>query len=90
MEVIQYRSDGPEAVVTSAFGRNADWLRNIEAIPGPEVVLGAQRFIACHRFLDEDEAVKAMVGYEHRNWLIRPIIRAVLSLFLGDDSTYYP
>ena len=67
----------------SAFGRNADWLRNIEAIPGPEVVLGAQRFIACHRFLDEDEAVKAMAGYEHRNCLIRPIIRAVLSRFLG-------
>ena len=29
LEVMEYRREGPEAVVMSAFGRNADWLRNI-------------------------------------------------------------
>ena len=80
---MEYRKDGPEAVVMSAFGRNADWLRNIEATPNPEVVIGSQRFIAAHRFLDEQEAVQVIAGYEQRNWVIAPIIRSVLSRLLG-------
>jgi len=83
LEVMEYRREGPEAVVMSAFGRNADWLRNIEAIPNPRVVIGSQSFIAAHRFLDEEEAVQAIAGYEQRNWVIAPIIRSVLSRFLG-------
>ncbi len=68
----------------SGFGRNADWLRNIEAAPGTEeVVVGSRRFSACHRFLDEDEAVKVVAGYERRNWLIAPVVHAVLSRLLG-------
>ena len=83
LEVMEYRREGPEAVVMSAFGRNADWLRNIEATPNPKVVIGSQSFIATHRFLDEEEAVQAIAGYEQRNWVIAPIIRSVLSRFLG-------
>ncbi len=67
----------------NAFGRNADWLRNIEATPGQEVVIGSQHFSAAHSFLGEAEAVQVIAGYEQRNWLIRPIIRAVLSRLLG-------
>jgi hypothetical protein len=37
LEIMEYRKEGPEAVVMSAFGPNADWLRNIEATPSPEV-----------------------------------------------------
>ena len=83
LEVMEYRDEGPEAVVMSAFGPDADWLRNIEVIPGPEVAIGSQSFIAAHRFLDEDEAVRVVAGYEQRNWFIAPIIRAVLSRLLG-------
>jgi deazaflavin-dependent oxidoreductase (nitroreductase family) len=81
LEVIEYRKEGPEAVVMSAFGRNADWLRNIEATPAPEVVIGSRCFAAAHRFLDEEEAVKVITGYEQRNRFIAPIIR--LSCLLG-------
>src|SRR6201997_2705366 len=56
LEVIEYRPEGPEAIVMSAFGPNADWLRNIEATPGPQVVIGSQRFTAAHRILNEEEA----------------------------------
>jgi deazaflavin-dependent oxidoreductase (nitroreductase family) len=83
LEVMEYRKEGPEAVVMSAFGRNADWLRNIEAAPGPEVVIASQHFVAAHRFLDEGEALRVMTGYERRNWFIAPIIRAVLSRLVG-------
>jgi len=83
LEVMEYRAQRPEVVVMSAFGRNANWLRNIEANPDPEVVVGSQRFIAFHRVLDEDEAVRVVRSYEERNWFISPIIRFVLSRFLG-------
>jgi deazaflavin-dependent oxidoreductase (nitroreductase family) len=83
LEVMEYRKKGPEAVVMSAFGRGADWLRNVEAAPDPEVVIGSQRFIAAYRLLDEDEAASVVAGYERRNRLIAPMIRAVLSRLLG-------
>ena len=83
LEVIEYRKEGREAVVMSAFGPNADWFRNIEATPGPELVIGSRRFTAAHRILEEDEAVRVLGGYQRRNRLIAPIIRSVLSRLLG-------
>jgi deazaflavin-dependent oxidoreductase (nitroreductase family) len=83
LEVIEYRKEGPEAVVISAFGPGADWLRNIAATPDPEVIIGSRRFTATHRILDQQEAARALAGYERRNWFIAPIIRAVLSRLLG-------
>lgn len=83
LEVMEYRKEGPEAVVMSAFGPNADWLCNIEAMPSPEVVIGSQRFVAVHRFLGDEEAVRVVTGYEQRNWFMAPIIRLVLSRLLG-------
>lgn len=83
LEVVEYRPETREAVVISAFGRNADWLRNIEAAPHPEVVIGSQRFTAVHRRLEADEAERVLAGYERRNRLAAPIIRGVLSRLLG-------
>jgi deazaflavin-dependent oxidoreductase (nitroreductase family) len=83
LEIVEYRPGGPEAVVISAFGPNANWLRNIAANPNPEVVIGSQHFTAAHRFLDQDEAARVLAGYERRNRFAMPIIRAVLSRLLG-------
>jgi deazaflavin-dependent oxidoreductase (nitroreductase family) len=83
LEVLEYRENGPEAVVMSAFGPEASWLRNIEATPDAEVVIGARRFAAAHRFLDIEEAAEVIARYERRNRLLAPIIRAVLSHLLG-------
>ena len=83
LEVLEYRKDSPEAVVMSAFGRDAGWLRNIEATPDPGVVIGSQSFTAAYRFLDDEEAVQVITGYERRNRFIAPIIRAMLSRLLG-------
>ena len=76
LEILEYRKEGPEAVVMSAFGPTADWLRNIETNPDPEVVIGSQPFFATYRVLDEADAVRVITGYEQRNWLIAPIISA--------------
>lgn len=83
LEVVEYRKDGPEVVVASGFGLNSDWLRNIEANPGEEVEVGTQRFIASHRFLNEEEAMNVIQNYEHRNRFIAPIVRAGFSWLLG-------
>jgi deazaflavin-dependent oxidoreductase (nitroreductase family) len=83
LEVLEYRPEGPEAVVMSAFGRRAQWLRNIEATPGPEVTMGSQHFVAAYRLLDEGEAATALAGYERRNRYAAPIIRRVLSRLVG-------
>ena len=83
LEVMKYRKEGPEVVVMSGFGPNADWLRNIEVTPGPEVAIGSRHFIATHRFLGEEEAIRVVRGYERRNRFIASLVRVVLSRLLG-------
>jgi deazaflavin-dependent oxidoreductase (nitroreductase family) len=58
LEVLEYRKEGPEAVVMSALGPNSDWLRNIGATWGAEVVIGSRRFTVVHRVLDQEEGVR--------------------------------
>ena len=83
LEVVDYRKPGPEVVVVSAFGRDADWFRNIEAKPDEEVTVGAQHFAAKHRILSEQEAISVIRGYEYRNRFMAPIVRAGLSWVVG-------
>ena len=83
LEVVDYRKPGPEVVVVSAFGRHADWFRNIEAKPDEEVTVGAQHFAAKHRILSEQEAISVIRGYEYRNRFMAPIVRAGLSWVVG-------
>jgi deazaflavin-dependent oxidoreductase (nitroreductase family) len=83
LEIVEYRQDGPEAVVVSAFGRGADWLRNIKVTPSPEVVIGSRHFTAAFRVLGADEAVMVLAGYQQRNRLIAPIVRLGFSWLLG-------
>ena len=83
LEVMEYREKGPEAVVMSGFGRSSDWLRNVEATPNEEVVIGTRHFQASHRFLSEEEAVNVVRDYELRNRFMTPLVRWVLSRLLG-------
>ena len=83
LEVMQYRTETPEVIVMSGFGPNADWLRNIQVTPYPEVVIGGRRFTAAHRLLDAQEATDVVRNYEQRNRTLAPIVRLVLSRLLG-------
>lgn len=83
LEVVEYRKQGPEAVVVNGFGRDSDWVRNIEATHREEVTVGGLHFAASHRFLDEEEAARVMRDYEHRNRFIAPILRWGFSWVLG-------
>lgn len=70
-------------VVMCGFGRDSDWVRNIEARPYEEVTIGSRHFVASHRFLGVEEATSVIEGYEDRNRFVAPIIRMVLSRLLG-------
>ncbi len=83
LEVVEYRKDGPEVVVANAFGPASDWVRNIEANPGAEITIGSRHFVAAHRSLGEDEAIRVIQGYEHRNRFMGPIVRRGFSWLLG-------
>jgi len=83
LEVVEYRKEGPEVVVVNGFGRDSDWVRNIEAGPGEEVNVGRRQFVASHRFLGEAEAMQVIEGYERRNRWMAPIVRRGFSWLLG-------
>jgi deazaflavin-dependent oxidoreductase (nitroreductase family) len=74
---------GSEMIVLSAFGRNANWLRNIQANSNLEITTGPRTFGATYRMLTEAEAIAVMAEYERRNRLAMPLIRTVLTRLLG-------
>jgi len=82
LEVVQYRKQGPEAVVMSGFS-DSNWLRNINANHDEAVTIGSQHFPATHRTLSPEEAVQVIAGYEHRNRWIVPIVRRGFSWLSG-------
>jgi deazaflavin-dependent oxidoreductase (nitroreductase family) len=70
--------DTGEVVIVSAWGADADWLRNLRAGPAREVRIGHDRFEPEHRFLDEDEGVAVGIAFRHRHrkrvWLLSTIL----------------
>ena len=83
LEVMVWHPESREAIVMSGFGRNADWLRNIQAHPGPTVQIGSSHFIADHRILGTEEAIAIVANYERRHHLAAALIRLVLRRLLG-------
>jgi deazaflavin-dependent oxidoreductase (nitroreductase family) len=83
LEIVEYRQPGPEAVVISGFGRDANWLRNIALRPNPEIVIGTRRIRAVYGTLGVEEAMRVLAGYERRHRLAAPLIRRVLSRLVG-------
>lgn len=83
VEVLHADPATGEVVVMAGFGRTTDWLRNIQAHPAVEIIVGRDRFTPVHRILDETEAAAVLAGYEQRNRLITPILRRVLSRLVG-------
>lgn len=74
---------GSEMIVMSAFGANANWLRNMEMNPDIQITTGRLSLPATYRILTQAEAIAVMAEHEHRNRLATPIIRAVLTRLLG-------
>ena len=83
LEVMRCCKQPYQLIVMSGFGRNADWLLNIQANRDIEVLVGTERFAAGFRFLDEIDAVAVVAAYERRNRIASTIVRAVLTRLVG-------
>jgi deazaflavin-dependent oxidoreductase (nitroreductase family) len=68
LEVVRFDDTVPEVFVVAAWGRRADWLRNIEVAPAIEVRVGRDRWSRPrHRFLDEAEMTGLLRDYQRRH-----------------------
>jgi len=67
----------------SGFGPNANWRRNVLAGGAIEVRIAGLRFQPRVRSPQREEAVDVIAGYERRNRMVGPILRAVLSRLAG-------
>jgi deazaflavin-dependent oxidoreductase (nitroreductase family) len=73
LEVVATDPSVDEWFVIAAWGQHADWLRNLEAGPTLEVIVGAQRFAPTHRFVSTDEALGVLQVYQRahpRAWRV--------------------
>ena len=81
LDVIHVDRTTGEVFVSSGWGQDADWWRNIKATPALEVTIGRRRFVPSQRFLEDDEA------YRLRKlvWKKHPIMSRITLL-----TTRYP
>lgn len=74
--VLTYDAESREAVICSAWGQNADWIRNIRARPALQVQIGQESFRPEQRFLSEDESFAVAVEFRRRHpWRLRLVSR---------------
>ena len=83
LEVIGRNPAASELFVIVGLGRSADWYQNLQAGPAIEVAVGRRRFRPEHRTVPSDEAAAVLADYEHRNRLVAPVVRLVLSRLVG-------
>jgi deazaflavin-dependent oxidoreductase (nitroreductase family) len=83
LEVIGNDRARREVFVMVGLGRRAQWYRNVIAGGAVEIAIGSERFGPDYRELAPAEAAAVLDGYEQRNRLLAPIVRAVLSRLVG-------
>lgn len=77
LEVLHYDPHTRESVVLSAWGKKADWYRNIEACPAMEIETGDERYPPAQRFLTTEEAYTVITEYAIRHPLAARVLERV-------------
>lgn len=84
---LAYDSQTREVVVCSAWGPNAEWIRNLRAQPALEIEIGREKFVPAQRFLVQDEAVAVAGGFRDRYpWRMRLFSRILGWGDLGSEA----
>ena len=65
--VLSYDPRTHEAVICSAWGKDADWIRNIRARPALQVRIGRESFTPEQRFLSQDESLAVVADFQRRH-----------------------
>ena len=76
--VLRYDPHSREAVICSAWGKDADWIRNIQAHPALKVQIGRESFTPDQRFLTPDESVAVLAGFQRQHPYRSRLIASVL------------
>jgi deazaflavin-dependent oxidoreductase (nitroreductase family) len=85
--VLRYEPHTQEAVICSAWGTGADWVRNIRARPALRVQIGRASFRPQQRFLTQDESLAVLAGFRHRHPHRSRLLASVLGWGdLGTDA----
>jgi deazaflavin-dependent oxidoreductase (nitroreductase family) len=85
--VLRYDPRTREAVICSAWGRDADWIRNIHAHPALQVQIGRDWFIPQQHFLPEDEGLAVVAEFRRRHPRRLRLMASVLGWGdLGSDA----
>ena len=77
--VLAFDAATREAVICSAWGVRADWVRNLRAGSAVRVDLGRDWFAPQHRFLTDDEAAAVATAFRRAH----PVRLWFMSLVLG-------
>jgi len=76
--VLTFDKATTEAVICSAWGANADWIRNIQRRPALRVQIGRDSFVPEQRFLTEDEAFASAIAFRRAHpWRLRLFARVL-------------
>jgi deazaflavin-dependent oxidoreductase (nitroreductase family) len=76
--VLRYDQRTHAAVICSAWGKDSDWIRNLQARPALKVQLGRKVFTPGQRFLSADESMAVLAGFQRRHPYRSRLIAAVL------------
>jgi deazaflavin-dependent oxidoreductase (nitroreductase family) len=76
--VLRYDQSTREAVICSAWGKDGDWIRNLQAHPALKVQLGREVFTPAQRFLSADESMAILTGFQQRHPYRSRLLAAVL------------
>ncbi|MBX5443686.1 nitroreductase family deazaflavin-dependent oxidoreductase [Sphaerobacter sp.] len=82
LEVLQFDPATRESIVVSAWGRRADWFRNVQAGGAVEVRTGRLRYVPAHRVLSREEAEAFFARWEKEH----PLEARILPYLLGLDT----
>ena len=83
LEVLLYDPFARESIVLSAWGKKADWYRNIATTPAVEVETGGERYATDQRFLSTQEGHAVVTEYAIRH----PLAARVLERAFGFEIT---
>jgi deazaflavin-dependent oxidoreductase (nitroreductase family) len=85
--VLRYDPRTQEAVICSGWGKDADWIRNIQAHPALQVQIGRASFTPQQRFLSEDESLAVVAEFRRQHPQRSRLIASILGWGdLGSDA----
>jgi deazaflavin-dependent oxidoreductase (nitroreductase family) len=86
VEVLEYDRSGDTCIVFAGWGKQSDWVRNIEKDPQVFVNIGHKRFPAYATRLEPEAAERAIVAYARRNPLAMRVIPRLMGYRLDGTA----